>query len=224
MMTDARIFSHQIRHLSQDRAVMVAPLARAERMEEIASALVPQLPARVAVAGVGMGGVVAMELTRRAPERISRLCLMNTTAQSDTPAEAAERDLMMVRAKAGRLDEVMQELVPSHAIANSPRRDQILSYLWQMGVDLGLDCFLTQTRAMQRRRDQQGTLRKCHIPTLVLCGAEDGPTPIKRHDFMASLMPNARLEVIEGAGHLPMVEKPDSLTQILRDWMSEAIE
>lgn len=202
---------------------MVAPIGQAERMEEIASSLLPQLPERVAVAGVGFGGIVAMELARRAPGRVSRLCLINTTAQADTPAEAAERDLLIVRAKAGRLDDVMQDLVPADRIADTPRRDQILKYVRQMGVDLGLQYFLKQTRAMQRRRDQQSTLRKCQIPTLVLCGSGDGPTPIKRHDFIASLMPNARLEVVEGAGHLPMVEKPDSFTATLRAWLEEPV-
>ncbi|MGR3616745.1 MAG: alpha/beta fold hydrolase [Paracoccaceae bacterium] len=224
MMTDARIFSHQIRHLSQERMVSVAPISGAERMEEIASSLLDQLPVRAAVAGVGMGAIVAMELARRAPDRVSRLCLMNTSAQSDTPAEAAERDLMIVRAKSGRLADVMQEVMRRDNLADGPRREDILKYLWQMGVDLGLDHFLHQTRAMQRRRDQQATLRKCHVPTLVLCGSEDGLTPVKRHDFIASLMPNARLEVIEGAGHLPMVEKPASLTALLHAWLAEGSE
>ena len=117
MMCDARLFSHQINALSNERAVMVAPITQGERIEEIASAMLDQLPAGFAVAGVGMGGMVAMELLRRAPQRVARIALMNTNPLADTPAIAAARDLSIVGARSGRLEEILREVSPS----GSPR-------------------------------------------------------------------------------------------------------
>lgn len=220
MMCDARLFQAQVTDLSRDRAVMVAPITRGERIEEIASNLIDQLPHRFALAGISMGGIVAMEILRRAPDRIARLCLMNTNPLAETPAIAATREPLIARARAGRLQDVLADtLLPDH-LAPGPARRGVLDLVAQMGRDLGPEVFVAQSRALQRRRDQQGTLRKSHVPTLILCGAHDSLTPVKRHSFMAELMPNARLSVLEAAGHMPPLECPDQLTAVLHDWLT----
>ena len=91
MMCDARLFGPQIAELSADMAVMVAPVTQGERIEEIASGLLDLLPKRFALAGLSMGGIVAMELLRRAPDRISRIALMDTNPLAETPVIAANR-------------------------------------------------------------------------------------------------------------------------------------
>ena len=96
----------------------------------------------------------------------------------------------------------------------------MLSVRQEMGLALGPQVFERQSRALQRRRDQQSTLRKCKVPTMVLCGEEDRLTPLKRHSFMAELIPNAELRVIEAAGHLPTLEQPEAVTQALREWLA----
>ena len=90
LMCDARLFGPQIADLSRDMAVMVAPLGGGERVEEVASGLLDVLPRRFALAGLGLGGVVAMELQRRAPDRVARMMLMNTSPLAETPQRAAE--------------------------------------------------------------------------------------------------------------------------------------
>ena len=79
LMCDARLFGPQIAELSSDRAVMCAPISQGERVEEIASGLLASLPAKFALAGLSTGGIVAMEILRRAPERVTRIPLMDTT-------------------------------------------------------------------------------------------------------------------------------------------------
>ena len=91
----------------------------------------------------------------------------------------------------------------------------------EMARDVGPEVFLRQVRALQRRRDQQGTLRKCKVPTLVIYNAHDTLTPPKRHTFMAELIPYARLEIIDEAGHVPMLETPEIVTGLLREWMTQ---
>ena len=219
MMCDARLFGPQIAEMSADTAVMIAPVTRGERIEEIASDLLDSLPARFALAGSGMGGIVAMELLRRAPDRVIRIALLDTNPLTETPVLAANREPQIVRARSGRLAEVMRDEIRPNYLAEGPHRGEVLDLAMDMAMTLGPEVFIRQSRALQRRKDQQATLRKIKVPTLVLCGAEDALCPVKRHEFMAELIPYATLRVIDGAGHLPTLEQPDAVTDALREWM-----
>ncbi len=223
MMCDARLYRHQLQHLSRDRAVTVAPVSGGERIEEIASGLLDQLPLRFALTGLSMGGVVALEIIRRAPDRVSRLCLMSTDAHADTPQIAASREPLIVGAQAGRLEDVMQQVIRPETLAPGPDRMAILDEMMTMANEMGPDLFVQQMRALQRRPDQQSTLRKIKVPTLILCGAHDGLTPPKKHTFMAELIPGAELQVVENAGHLPTLETPEIVTKALKKWMKEPV-
>ena len=223
MMCDARLFGPQIAELSSEYSVMVGPVTRGERIEEIASGLLDELPGRFALAGLSMGGIVAMELLRRAPDRITRLALMDTNPLAETPQVAANREPQIVKVRAGRMEDVMREEMKPNYLAPGPFRNEILDLVMDMAHTLGPEVFIRQSRALQRRRDQQGTLRKCKVPTLVLCGAHDALCPVKRHTFMAELIIGAELRVIESAGHLPTLEAPNETTQALRDWLRQPL-
>ena len=221
MMCDARLYGPQIEALSREMNVMVACATRGEQIEEIASDILMGCPQKFALAGLSMGGIIAMEILRRAPERVTRIALMDTNAQGETPQTSAGYEPMIVGVKAGRLDEVMRGFLKPDYLAPGPGRMAVLAKMAEMTRDLGPEVFLRQVRALQRRRDQQATLRKCKVPALVLCGAHDRLTPVKRHEFMAELIPYARLEIIEEAGHVPTLEAPEAVTQALRAWMGQ---
>ncbi|MEZ5714505.1 MAG: alpha/beta fold hydrolase [Paracoccaceae bacterium] len=221
MMCDARLYAPQIEALSRERNVMVACATRGERIEEIASNILMGLPQKFALAGLSMGGIIAMEILRRAPERVTRLCLMDTNPLAETPQSAAGYEPMIVGVKAGRLEEVMRGFMKPDFLAPGPGRVKVLAMMAEMSRDLGPEVFLRQIRALQKRRDQQSTLRKCKVPTLVMCGAHDGLTPPKRHTFMAELIPYAKLEILDEAGHVPTLEAPERVTQALRDWLAQ---
>ncbi|MFC6638709.1 alpha/beta fold hydrolase [Sulfitobacter sp. JBTF-M27] len=223
MMCDARLFGPQIAELSADMAVMVAPITQGERIEEIASTLLDLLPARFALAGLAMGGIVAMELLRRAPDRITRIALMCTNPLAETPAIAADREPQIVKARSGRLLEVMREEMKPNYLAPGPHRAEVLDLVVDMAEALGPDVFIRQSRALQRRKDQQAVLRKCRTPALILCGEHDQLCPVKRHTFMAELIPYAELVVLESSGHLPTLEQPDATTAALRSWMRQPL-
>lgn len=219
MMCDARLFQPQITALSGERAVQVAPITRGERIEEIASDVLVNAPPKFALAGLSMGGIVAMEVYRRAPDRVTRIALMDTNPLEEAPAYAALRDPQMARVKAGLLEEVMRDEMKPNYLAPGPGRPAVLGLVMEMALSLGPEVFIRQSRALQRRRDQQKTLRQIDVPALILCGEHDALCPIKRHTFMAELIETAELRVIEDAGHLPTLEQPDYVNDALQEWL-----
>jgi pimeloyl-ACP methyl ester carboxylesterase len=219
MMCDARLFAHQVVDLSRDHLVTVAPITQGERISEIASSLIPHLPPKFALAGLSMGGIVAMELLRKIPDRITRIAFMDTNPLAETPASAASYEPLIVGARAGRLDEVLAEFMRPEYLAPTAQRNEVLTQVLNMGRSLGAETLVRQARALQRRPDQQGALRRCKCPALVLCGGHDGLTPVKRHSFMAELIPYAELEIIADAGHLPTLEQPIKTTEVLKTWL-----
>ena len=221
MMCDVRLFAPQIAELSADMAVTVAPVTRGDRIEEIASSLLDILPKLFALVGFAMGGVVAMEILRRAPDPLTRIALMNTHPLTDTPGAAADREPLIVKVRSGRLMEAVGDEINAHTLAPTPYRNEVLDLVQGMARTLGPDVYIRQSRAMQRRKDQQGTLRRCKVPALVLFGAYDTIAPVKRHEFMAKLIPYAQLRVMDQSGHLPMLEHPEETTAALREWMTQ---
>ncbi len=223
MMCDARVFAPQINDLSRDTAVQVAALGDASTIREMATRVLEQAPPRFALAGLSLGGIVAMEVLHRAPERVSRIALISTTPLAETPEQAAWREPHIVKAQAGRLDEAMAGALPADNFAPTSARNRILQTVIDMAYAFGPETFIRQSRALQRRSDAQKVLRQTKVPALILCGAHDRMTPVKRHEFMADLIPVARLEVIEEAGHLPTLEAPERVNTALRAWMVEPL-
>lgn len=223
LMADARLFGPQIADLSRDQAIMVAPTSQGERIEEIASNLLDVLPKRFALCGHGLGGMVAMEIFRRSPERVSRLGLMSTQPLAITPQQAAEMDPRIIRARAGKLAEALAEDFPPSSVADGLYRSEIMALVEDMALGQGAETYVRQSRAVQRARDQQGTLRRIAVPTMVLCGREDPLYPVKRHSFMAELIPGAELRVIDDAAHFPTLESPDATSAALRDWLARPL-
>ncbi|MEM7318727.1 MAG: alpha/beta fold hydrolase [Pseudomonadota bacterium] len=223
LMCDAGVFSHQTAELSRTHPVMIAPTTNGERVEQLAGQLLERLPSRFALAGHGLGGNVAMEIMRREPARVTRLCLMNTDAQADTPQISASREPQIVLARAGRFDEALRQTLTADHLAPSPDRAAVLRRAHKMAEALGPDVFVHQIRALQRRPDQQGTLRKIKVPTLIIGGAFDGVTPPRRQEFMAELVPIAKLCIFDEAGHHPALEQPELLADAMRTWMAEPL-
>ncbi|MFV1492667.1 alpha/beta hydrolase [Phaeobacter sp. JH18-32] len=221
LMGNAEVFLPQLRALSGVVPTMIAPLLGGDRIELIADHLLARLPARFSLAGLSMGGIVAMEILRRAPQRVSRLCLISTSPLPDTPAQAAEWEPLIIAARSGRLADVLRSCLPVECLAPSPQRLDILNSIYEQALALGPELFVAQARALQRRTDQQAALRRFKGPSLILCGSQDRLTPLKRHEFMAALMPNARLHVVEEAGHLPTLEQPDQVTGAIAEWLAE---
>jgi pimeloyl-ACP methyl ester carboxylesterase len=223
MMCDARVWATQLTVLSYQRPVTIAPVCMGDRIEEIASELLSSLPTKFALCGHGMGGAIALELVRRAPERVIRLALIGTNPLSDTPQDAADREPRMIGAKSGRFEPMLKnDILPRH-VGGGPLRAHAIGEMQEMAMSLGADTYVRQERAMQRRRDQQSTLRRITQPTLILAGEDDQIVPLKRQEFLAELIPYAKFGVLHGVGHTVMLEDPEGTTEALYTWMRQPL-
>ncbi|GGK37717.1 alpha/beta fold hydrolase [Salinarimonas ramus] len=221
MMCDARLFAPQIAAFSARRGVQVATTAHGETVEALAAAILADAPPLFALAGLSMGGIVAMEIVRRAPGRVAGLALLDTNPMAETPETAARREPQIERVRAGNLAGVVrEELAPLYVEPDAPAAQAIRELCVAMAQALGPATFERQSRALQRRPDQRETLRGVRVPTLVLCGAQDRLCPLDRHTLMAELVPDAELVVLQGTGHLPTIEAPEATNAALDGWLA----
>jgi pimeloyl-ACP methyl ester carboxylesterase len=221
MMCDGRLFGPQVAALGLRRAIHLAPLAGHDSMSALADEVLAHAPSRFALAGLSMGGIVAMEIMARAPERVTRLALLDTNPLAELPEVRARRGPQMDRVRQGALAAVMRDEMKPNYLAEGPRKAAVMDLCMAMALDLGPEVFLRQSLALRDRADRQDTLRAVRVPTLILCGREDRLCPVARHELMADLVPGARLAIIAGAAHLPTLEQPEATTAELARWLEE---
>ena len=220
MMCDDRLFAPQVARFSMDRTVMIASLTGQDNFAGLATKILADAPPKFALGGLSMGGIAAMEIMRLAPERVTRLALMDTNHLPDTPARRAKRDIQITKAKSGGLYEIMRDEMKPSYLAEGSNKDEILDLCMEMAEALGPDVFIRQSKALQTRRDQSDTLSKVAIPTLIMCGQEDALCPPERHKAMQSLIRGSKLEILEGAGHLPVLEQAVKANEALAKWLN----
>jgi pimeloyl-ACP methyl ester carboxylesterase len=168
-----------------------------------------------------MGGYVALEIMRRAPERVLRLALLDTSARTDTPGQAERRREAIGLAEVGRFDDVADRMLPNLVHPDRLADRALVSAIQAMARRLGKDGFLRKQRAIMGRIDGRPHLPRIACPTLVLCGREDASAPLALSEEMAALVPGARLEVVERCGHMSAMERPAEVSGALRRWLAE---
>lgn len=220
MMCDARMWGgipaaltlHQVGHILPTGADTMADLARQALAE---------VPPRFALAGLSMGGILAMEMLAQAPERITRLALLDTNPLAESAEVLARRGPQIAKALTGGLASVMRDEMKPNYLAPGPDKGAILDLCLDMALALGPEVFARQSRALADRADRQAALAPFKGPALVLMGEGDRLCPRDRHDLMHRLMPQSRLVIIPGAGHLPPLEQPLATAAALSAWLSE---
>ncbi|MCA3436452.1 MAG: alpha/beta fold hydrolase [Rhodobacter sp.] len=220
MMCDARMWGG-IPAALQPRPVAHVIPTEADTMAGLARLLLRDAPPRFALAGLSMGGILAMEVLSQAPERVERLALLDTNPRAEPPEVRASRTPQIARALNGGLARVMRDEMKPNYLARGPGKKAVLDLCLDMALSLGPGVFARQSRALRDRPDRQATLAAFRGPALVLMGAEDRLCPRDRHDLMHALMPQSRLVMVEGAGHLPTLERPMETTAALRRWLEE---
>ncbi|MFK7997317.1 MAG: alpha/beta fold hydrolase [Granulosicoccus sp.] len=221
MMCDARLFEHQLEVFSSERAVQVGCLTTADNVEQLARQVLNNAPLEFVLVGLSMGGIVAMEIIRQAPERVTSLALLDTNPLPEPDDVRKARADQVNRVRAGGLENVMRDELKPHYLFNGPRRTDVLDVCLAMALDLGEATFAMQAQAITNRPDQQSTLRHVRVPTLVMSGDNDRLCPMDRHTLMHELIPHSSLVVIPNAGHLPTLEQPALTTRALQRWLQK---
>lgn len=219
MMCDARLFESQIAAFSSARPVIVPPAPAQNSMAEMAAAVLARAPERFALAGLSMGGIVAMEMVAQAPHRIARLALLDTNPLAEPPDVRARRAPQIDKVRIGGLAAVMRDEMKPKYLAPGEEQEAILDLCMAMALSLGSKVFLAQSAALRDRPDYRAALSRISVPALVLCGRQDMLCPLERHELMQNLIPGARLAVIENAGHLPVLEQPRETNKALAGWL-----
>lgn len=216
---DERLYAHQLRHLGEVAEPRFAGIPDGADIGAVAQVILDAAPAFFALAGLSMGGYVAFEILRRAPERVTRLALLDTKADLDPPDAVAGREQAIAEIRSGAFAPHIETRLPlllgPEAVADAALMDVTRA----MARNVGPERYIAQQRSIMGRPDSSGDLAAIGCPTLVLCGRDDALTPLEKHRAMAEAIPGARLAVVEQSGHLSTIEQPVAVTALLRDWL-----
>lgn len=220
MMCDERLFAPQVAALSVDREVLVLAMTDHDSVELLAESILAKAPPVFALAGLSMGGIVAMEIIRQAPHRVERLALLDTNPLAEREEVRAKRNIQISKVREGKLQSVMRDEMKPNYLSDGPKKAAILDFCMAMAESLGPAVFERQSFALQSRPDQQDSLGNIDVPTLILCGEDDSLCPPERHHLMHRLIPHSTLTIIPEAGHLPTLEQAELTTKAFKQWLN----
>lgn len=219
LLCDARLWRDQVEGLADLADITVPDLTLDDSVGAMAARVLARAPARFALGALSMGGYVAFEILRQAPQRVERLALLSTSARADPPKRAAVRRASLALAERGRFAGVTRKLLPQlvHASrVDTPVGEEVMA----MAERVGRDAFLRQQRAILERPDSQPLLPTLSMPTVVGVGDDDRMTAPVESRILQTGIAGARLHVFTDCGHLPPMEKPRETNDLLRAWLT----
>jgi pimeloyl-ACP methyl ester carboxylesterase len=217
LLNDEALWHAQLHALSDLADCHVGDLTQAASMRAAAEQVLDAAPPSFALAGFSLGGYVAQEILRIAPQRVQRLALLDTSYQADTPARAQQRRGQEAAVRKGAFHGFGDALMRAYTDSSHHGDAALMDRIRAMTQRLGADVFLRQSAF--ERVDGTEVLRGFEGPALVLCGAHDGITPPVLHEQMAALLPDAVLVQVPHAGHLTPLEQPEVVSSALRAWL-----
>ena len=220
LLEDADAFHAVINGLADVAQVRVADMTRGESIADFARSALEQMPpGPVHLAGHSMGGYVALEVMRQAPQRVAKLALLNTHARPDSPEATANRKRLMALA-ARDFTAVINTLLPKLMTEAHLKDPALAGIVSSMALAVGKDAFLRQETAIIGRVDSRPHLGAIRCPTLVVAGREDQLMPVALLEELARGIPGARLAVLEDCGHMASMERPRQVIALLREWVT----
>jgi pimeloyl-ACP methyl ester carboxylesterase len=220
LLLDEALWAPQLAGLADVADMQVADLTRYDSMAAMARSVLDMAPPTFALAGLSMGGYVSFEIMRQAPERVTRLALLDTSARPDTPEQTRDRRAFINMCEKGEFKGVTPRLLPRWIHPSRVNDKALAETVMSMAARVGRDAFIREQTAIMNRPDSRPGLSRIHCPTLVLCGREDQATPVEVHREMAADIPNARLVIVPECGHLSPLERPEEVNAALRSWLA----
>ena len=222
LMCDDRIWAGQLAALAAYSPVAVGSYGDARSLAAMARRVLTSAPDRISLAGHSMGGRVALEIVRLAPDRVERLALLDTGVH---PVAAGEREKRMALLELGKrdgMDALVDAWLPPMLHADRRRDSVFVASLREMCVSAGLERYEDQMTALLERPDARALPATIRCPTLIGVGSDDTWAPVDQHRAMADAIAGARLVIFEHAGHMTPAEASDQVTAALRDWLERS--
>ena len=217
MMCDSRLFQPQISEFSKQYLVCITPVSYSDSIEKISFEILRQLPPKFTLIGLSMGGILAMEIIKKVPERVMKIVLMDTNFKSETLETKSKRIPQIKLVNEGKLEAVMKKQILQNYLVKNKKNQKILELCLKMAKELGKEIFINQSKALAARKNYKEILKKIKVPSLIICGRYDQLCPIEVHREMESLIKYSTLEIIPDAAHLPTLEQPSYLNKILKE-------
>lgn len=221
LLCNAGLFIHQIKTLEEDFDFIVPDLGLEKEISSCAKRILTQLPSSFVLGGISMGGYVAFEILRQAPERVKGLILMDTNASEDTQEKKKKRLEMIELAKTNGIEPLIKPslidiLAPCHQ-----QNEMINHILVHMARATGVEKYINEQHLIMSRKSAFSLLDKMTCPTLVLTGDQDALSPIEEMEKLAKKIPYSLFAIIENAGHLPCLEKPSAINGVLKTFIKQ---
>jgi pimeloyl-ACP methyl ester carboxylesterase len=211
----ARLYAPQIAELWRLGPVLIADHTRDDTMAAIAQRILKTAPPRFRYIGLSMGGYLAFEIMRQAPERVVNLTMLDTSARADVPEIRALRRERIALAATGRFEEVIESTWEPLVHPSLRAGGALKAVHVAMCRDVGPQGYVRQQKACLARVDSRPMLGSVRCPTLVIVGAQDEPTPPELAEEIAGGITGARLVKVPECGHFSTLERPEIVTREL---------
>ncbi|MGQ0675069.1 MAG: alpha/beta fold hydrolase [Rhodospirillales bacterium] len=222
LLCDARLWRHQSAHLADVADPWIADFTTQDSIAGMARSVLEAMPRRFALAGLSMGGYVALEVMRQAPERVIRLCLLDTSVRPDTPEQTRRRRDLLALVARGKFKGVTRQMLPLFLHPARLKDTALTDTVMAMAAHIGREAYVRQQTSIMNRADSRPGLGAIGCPATVICGRQDTLTPLAVSEEIAAGIPGARLEIVKDCGHLTTMERPAEVTALMRDWLLAA--
>ena len=215
----AALWSDQVAALSARFDCRVADHGNGATMAEIAANILAKAPPQFLLCGLSMGGYLSFEIMRQAPQRVSKLALLDTQATPEGDAQRANRLARMEAARMGGMDALAALQWPQLVHPMRYGDVQLKDDIRYMALDTGLEVYLRHCTAIMNRADSQPDLASIRVPTLVLAGDKDQLTPPDKAREIAEGISGASLVIVPDCGHMSAMERPEAVNDALLEWL-----
>jgi len=221
MLGSPRLYREQIISLWKLGPVFIANTSLDDSIEDMSRRILSSAPHRFILVGLSMGGYVAFEIMRQAPERVEKLILLDTTARADSEETVVVRNNIINKVREGGFKEIIEKAYSSGVHPSRIEDELLKEEVLEMAHDVGEDGFVRQLRAIMGRPDSRSTLKRIQCKTLMLVGDSDLLTPVEYAEEIVSEVAEAQLQIIPNCGHISTLERPEFTSRAIINWLHE---
>ena len=224
LLCDETLFQDVNKELPNWVAPFTCDLGTQTSMQALASKVLENAPESFVLGGLSMGGILAFEVFRQAPERVKGLILMDTNAADEKPEVSEKRNALVDKAKAGEFESITPDILMPVLIHPNQLVNQALTQrITQMASNIGMERFEAHAQALATRPDARPLLADIQVPTLIITGKDDLLCPIDNHLLMAKHINQVSLHVIPDCGHLSTMDQPKVVARHIRSWFEASL-